>query len=118
LHFSQTDKFDTPYNEGIPKEYQEQVPNHWHVTAETTKKTRETRIGAILVVTGPDENVNVQMLEQKGWFGIRASGNFGKVEGWLQIQPGYEGPVGFQAEVAQGKIKLCGRAKDGEIFSI
>ncbi len=41
LEISQTDKFDTPYNTGIPEEFHKKVENHWHVTVETREKALE-----------------------------------------------------------------------------
>jgi len=51
LTLSQTDKFDTPYNYGIPEAYHRQRANHWHVKAETVKKSKVARIAAVMAVS-------------------------------------------------------------------
>ena len=85
LAISQTDKFDTPYNHGIPKAYHRQRANHWHVKAETVKKTKIARIAAVMAVYGESERFEVQLQKQNGWFGATAEGDFGHIEGWVRI---------------------------------
>jgi len=117
LHLSQTDKFDTPYNEGIPPEYHREVANHWHVTAETVTMAADARIGAVMSVSGPADLVEVQILEHPGWFGAKAIGNFGETIGWVQLQAGSPGPAGFGAAVDSGKAVICGVTGAGQLFS-
>jgi hypothetical protein len=114
LDLSQTDRFDTPYNAGIPEEFQEDRPNHWHMTAQTGEDAAGARIGAAMGIRGPEERLEVQVLEQRGWFGARASGTFGMVEGWVQLEPGAAGPKAYGDPVASGHTMLCGTAADGE----
>jgi hypothetical protein len=118
LTLSQTDQFDVPYNQGIPKSFHRQVANHWHATAETKRPARQTRIGAIMTVTGPQEKFESKRLEKAGWLGFQAQGKFGEVEGWIQLQPNSPGPNGFGARVQSGQARLCGRARDGEVFYV
>ena len=45
------------------------------------------------------------------------TGDFGEVEGWLQLIDGATGPDGFGDAVAKGDAKLCGRDRDGDVFA-
>jgi len=116
LALSQTDRFDTPYNDRIPERFHEDLPGHWHVTAETNVKAKNTRIGAAMGVCGVDETFDLSMLEHNGWFGARATGDSGAVEGWVQLIEGAAGPDGFGDAVLKGLAKVCGRASDGDVF--
>ena len=116
LRLSQTDRFDTPYNEGIPEEFQRERPNHWHVTAETMGDATAARIGAAMGVYGAGEAFDLEVMEQDGWFGARATGDFGTVEGWVQLAPGAAGPDGYGDVVSAGKAVVCGAASDGDRF--
>ena len=109
ISLSQTDRFDTPYNHDIPEQFHKDLPNHWHVTAETEETAKVVRIGAVMAVTGPGEEMEIELLEHPGWFGARATGDFGTVEGWAQIEEGARGPEGYD-----GDGILCGTAADGE----
>ncbi len=115
LFLSQTDQFDTPYNQGIPKAYQKNKPNHWHVTAETREQASEVRIGAAMAVSGPRERFDVRLRQMEGWFGATAEGDFGQVEGWIRIGDTDAIPHGF---TGQGPVNLCGRSRDGQIILI
>lgn len=117
LMLSQTDQFDTPCNTGIPEAFQEEMPNHWHVTAETAQTAGSVRIGAVMAVWGPDERFELEVSEQSGWFGARATGMFGTVEGWVQLEPHTPGPQGYGEAVVKGKAILCGRSVDGDRLS-
>jgi hypothetical protein len=117
LVLSQTDQFDTPYNQGIPEAYHEQKANHWHVTAATKQKSRATRIAAIMTVADANERFDVELQRQNGWIGATAAGDFGRVEGWIRIDDVNTGPADFDAKTAAGKANLCGRSRDGEIYS-
>ena len=114
LSVSQTDQFDVPFNANIPEEFQQERPNHWHVTAETQDDARATRIAAAMAVTGPGEEMDVELLEHPGWFGVQAAGAFGRVEGWAQLEAGATGPAGYGGEVSEGRAAVCGTARDGE----
>jgi hypothetical protein len=118
ITLSQTDQFDTPYNAGIPEDYHKDRPNHWHVTAETGQKADKLRIGAVMAVSNDAERLDLSLLSHKCWFGARASGRFGTVEGWMQLQPGAPGPEGYDEAVASGKAVICGTAADGDRFVI
>ncbi len=114
LSVSQTDDFDVPFNANIPEEFQQERPNHWHVTAETQDDARATRIAAAMAVTGPGEEMAVELLERPGWFGVQATGIFGRAEAWAQLEAGAAGPEGYGDEVSAGRAVVCGTARDGE----
>ena len=116
LSLSQTDQFDTPFNEGIPTAYHKDKANHWHVTAETVAKSDAVRIAAVMAVCGAKERFEIQLREMDGWFGAMATGDFGRVEGWARIGDVDTVPDGFADTTAQGQIDLCGRSRDGEVF--
>jgi hypothetical protein len=67
-----------------------------------------------MAVTGPDEKMDVELLAHTGWFGARAEGEFGTLEGWVQLENGSVGPAGYGADVESGEAKICGTARDGE----
>ena len=117
LTLSQTDQFDTPYNHGIPKSYYKQKANHWHVTAATDRKSKATRIAAVMTVNNMDERFDIDLRNENGWFGVTASGDFGRLEGWIRIDEVNTGPAGFDTLTATGKTNLCGRSRNGEIYS-
>ncbi len=117
LALSQTDRFDTPYNHGIPEAYHKDKANHWHVTAETVERSGATRIAAVMAVTGEDERFRVRLHERDGWFGATASGDFGQVQGWLRIDDVDTVPTGYKGKVPDKGVCICGQSRDGEIFS-
>lgn len=104
LAFSQTDVFDTPYNEGNPPEYHEKVENQWHFTARTKQRAREARIAAAMVVSGPAEAPAAEWRERPGWLGIALKTRDGEGEAWVETTPGSE-PPGF----VSGKAVAAGR---------
>jgi hypothetical protein len=118
VNISQTDQFDTPYNYGIPKAYHRKKPNHWHVTAQTTGKSKKTRIAAVMAVYDDREKFNVQLQHENGWFGATASGDFGKVEGWICIDESAARPASLDGKIVNRQINLWGRSRDGEIFYV
>jgi len=109
LAFSQTDQFDTPYNAGNPPEYHEQRANQWHFRAETRQPAAQTRIGALMVVRGPGEQISTRPLQHPGWQGLRLESARGTGEAWLQLNPGAPGPAGFGDAVSAGRSLLAGR---------
>lgn len=102
LVFSQTDQFDTPYNEGNPPEYREERPNQWHFTARTAQAARRTRIGAAMVVRGPAESFAAEWLEHPGWLGVAYRDGSGQGEVWMQIRAGSTPPRGVPAGALLG----------------
>jgi hypothetical protein len=118
LNLSQTDQFDTPYNYGIPKAYHKEKANHWHVTAETAKTSKKTRIAAVMAVYDTNEKFDVQLQHMNGWFGATAAGDFGQVEGWIRTDESDTLPASFASEIINRQINLWGRSRDGEIFYI
>jgi hypothetical protein len=117
LAISQTEKFDIPYNHGIPKAYHRQRANHWHVKAETVKKSKVARIAAVMAVYGINERFKVKLQKENGWFGAKAAGDFGEVEGWIRTDDVDNVPAGFESRKIDRGINICGRSRDGEIFS-
>lgn len=115
LALSQTDEFDTPYNQGIPPAYHKQRANHWHVKAETVEKSRLTRIAAVMAVFGAKERFQVKLQKQDGWFGATASGAFGRVEGWIRTGDVKTVPAAFATRRPDRPINICGRSRNGEI---
>ncbi len=109
LEINQTDKFDIPYNTGIPEAFHEKVKNHWHVTVETREKALKSRIAAIMVVDTLKDNIEIDLLGSKGWFGVKAKGSFGQVEGWIQIEPGTKIPSDYINIPNAGEAILCAR---------
>jgi hypothetical protein len=97
LAFSQTDQFDTPYNEGNPPEYHEDKPNQWHFTARTLQPAARTRIGAVMVVRGPGEDFDTEWLEHPGWWGVQLSSREGAGRIWIQVTPDSRPPEGVPA---------------------
>jgi hypothetical protein len=118
LDLAQTDEFDTPYNYGIPEKYHREKANHWHVTAETAKTSKKTRIAAVMAVYGDDEKFHVQLQHENGWLGAIAAGDFEQVEGWIRIDESAVRPASIAGMVTGRKIDLWGRSCDGEIFYV
>ena len=116
LTLSQTDRFDTPYNEGIPRAYRREKANHWHARAQTVEKSSTTRIAAVMAVFGAGERFKVKLQKQDGWFGAAASGDFGAVEGWIRTGDVKTVPTGFAPQATGKQIDICGRSRDGELF--
>ncbi len=115
LTLSQTDKFDTPYNQGIPEKYQEEKANHWHVCAETQEKTKKTRIAAIMAVSKMDDECDIQLHDENGWFGIEASGYFKDVSGWIAYDDEGSMPKVVESQTDKN-VLLWGRGHDQDIF--
>jgi hypothetical protein len=81
------------------------------------KKTKAARIAAVMAVYGASERFKVQLKKQNGWFGATAEGDFGQVEGWIRTDDVDNIPAGFASQAANRRINICGRSRDGEIFS-
>ena len=118
LNLTQTDQFDTPYNYGIPKAYHREKANHWHVTAETGESSRKTRIAAVMSVYGAEERFDVQLQRMNGWLGATATGDFGKVEGWIRFDESDSRPASFDGQDVDRQINLWGRSRDGQAFFV
>ncbi|MBN1672763.1 MAG: DUF4962 domain-containing protein [Kiritimatiellae bacterium] len=61
LTFSQTDRFDTPYNEGNPAPFHRDMPNHHHFAASTAERAAARRIAAFAVIEGPGERFDSRL---------------------------------------------------------
>ena len=118
LSFDQTDDFAVPYNAGVPDALHHDVPNHWHLSAETNDLARSTRIGAVMAVRGPNEELRVELLDHKDWLGARASGDFGAVEGWVQLRAGCPGPDGYDRAMTEGRALFRGTSSAGTPFAV
>jgi hypothetical protein len=118
LQLSQSNQFDTPYNQGIPQEFQRDVAPQWHVTVETKEPQQKIRIAAVMIVSGPTETIRTELLAREGWFGVRATAGNTTAEGWIQTETGISGPAGFSQEISDGKACLFGKDRDGYIFFI
>ena len=118
LTLSQTNEFDTPYNEGIPEGYRKEVEDHWHVGAQTVKKSDAVRIGAVMAVYGAKERMDVTLQERDGWFGAAARGSFGAVEGWMRIDDVPTTPEGLPERKDGKRIDIWGRDSSGGIFIV
>ena len=116
LVLSQTDQFDIPYNEGIPEEFHIEVENHWHMTAETVDQAARSRIAALMVVDTMKERMKIDLLNAEGWMGMRARGSFGRLEGWIQFEPGSPAPDAYRDTPAAAEAIMC--AKDPEAVMI
>jgi len=103
LAFSQTGVFDTPYNQGNPPEYHQQVDNHWHFKAATQSPAAETRIGAAMVVTASGEPWKTRWLEHPGWLGAALESAAGTGAVWMRLSPGGAPPPGVKANFVYGR---------------
>jgi hypothetical protein len=99
LGFHLTDVFDTPYNEGNPPEYHEQVANQWHFKATTARPAAEARIAALMAVSGPDEPLDVDWRGHPGWSGAALKTAAGSGEVWAQLVAGAAPPAGVPPAV-------------------
>jgi hypothetical protein len=116
LDLSQTDQFDTPYNHGIPPAYHRDKPRHWHLTAHTTEKAGRTRIAAIMAVDRLPHRTRMEFPQEKGWYGVIATGEFGRVEGWVRLEETGTRPAGFD-QVKRGQAsQICARTGTGDIL--
>jgi hypothetical protein len=86
LVFDQTDAFDTPYNEGNPPEYHEQVQNQWHFRARTERRVAEARIAALMVVRGPGEDFTTEWLHRADALGVVLKTPEGSGEAWIDLK--------------------------------
>ena len=86
--FSQTDRFDTPFNEGIPPQYHRDLPNHYHFTASTRRRFERVRIVAFALVEGPDEQFEWREMKLPvGWAGVEVRFPGAVVRASSQIDP-------------------------------
>jgi hypothetical protein len=92
LLFRQTSAFATAYNEGNPPEYRQEVPDQWHFTARTERRTAKTRIAALMVVRGEDEGFAVEWQYHPGWMGVALAMETGAGQAWVQTSPRIPGP--------------------------
>ncbi len=97
LEFSQTDAFDTPYNQGNPPEYHQHVENQWHFCAATQAPAAATRIAAAMVVADEARPLAAEWREHPGWLGVIWQADAGRGEIWAQVRPGAAAPSGVDA---------------------
>jgi hypothetical protein len=98
LSFSQTDQFDPPFNEGNPKEYQREVPNHWHFTASTKTPEAKTYIAAVMLVGTVKDDLSVVWKKHPGWMGISTRTAEGEGKAWIRFSPSSSAPEGVNKE--------------------
>lgn len=117
LNLSQTDQFDTPYNEGIPAAYRKDKPNQWHVTASTVERAANTRIAAIMNVFQTEAPVKVKLHHRPGWFGVSASAGSGQVEGWIRLNGHADAIKTLSGHMIDESVDMWAQSGDKEIFS-
>lgn len=115
LSFHLTDVFDTPYNEGNPPEYHEQVANQWHFKATTARPAAEVRIAAVMAVLGPGEEVDLEWKQHPGWSGAALRTPSGSGEIWAQVVAGAAPPP---AAPKPGRLFGIWRPRKGEPVSL
>ena len=103
LAFSQTDVFDTPFNQGNPPEYHEERENQWHFKASTKPPAAETRIGAAMVVKAAGEPWKTRWLEHPGWLGAALESAEGAGVVWMRLVPAATPPPGVKANFVYGR---------------
>ena len=92
--------------------------NHWHLTAETVESSRKVRIAAVMSVYGSDERFDVQLQHAKGWLGATATGDFGKVHGWVRFEQTDASPASPDGKDISPRVNVWGRSRDGEDFFV
>jgi hypothetical protein len=80
--------FDTPFNEGMPPEYRQEVPDQWHFTAATERRTAATRIAAAMVVRAKGETFTTEWKQRPGWSGVAMESEAGSGEVWARYAGG------------------------------
>ncbi len=118
LKLDQTDRFDTPFNHGIPEKYHRNMPLHRHVTAETVHKSTSVRIAALMGVYTTGEKFEQELLVTDGWFGTEVQCDDGTVKGWIRTGNVATGPEGFGRDVHKGKADICGVGIDGKVVVV
>ena len=118
LRFTQTEDFAVAYNAGIPDAFHEPVANHWHFTAETEDIATTTRVGAVITVNGPRDELDLELLDHPSWMGAKASGSFGTAVGWIQLEAGSPGPDGYDAAMTAGRTLLGATTAAGTTFTV
>jgi len=96
LAISQNDQFDPTFNEGSPKEFHKEMPNHWHVQAETQGKSKKCRIATIMAVDTLERPLKMSFRDHKGWFGASVKTEIGDIEGWIQQETQTSVPPGYK----------------------
>ncbi len=84
LQFSQTDRFDPPYDTGTDSTFDVNVKNHWHLTAGTQTPQRDVRIAAI-VLADQDPMKNIEYQDTNGWVGARIQEKDGTASVWARL---------------------------------
>jgi hypothetical protein len=79
------------------------------------QKSDVVRIAAVMAVSGAKERFEIRPQEKDGWFGTTATGDFGRVEGWIRLSDVNTRPPGFAAPAPKRRIDFCGRSRDGEL---
>lgn len=118
LNLSQTDRFATPYNQGIPVAYHRDKAKHWHMTAATRARSRQSRIAAFMTVDNLQNQTQIEMHTRNDWRGLTVTGEFGRVEGWIRLGPTGQRPPGFDTVSSAQDCQFCARTATGDILAI
>ncbi len=97
--FSQTDTFDTPYMEGVPSEYANDLTDYWHEAydkdiepqyhfqASTNRKAKEVRIASIILAGSGEHRPKLKLLSAPGWHGAEVHYQDGQATVWGRLDP-------------------------------
>jgi hypothetical protein len=97
--FSQTDVFETPFNEGNPPEHHRDMPNHHHFEAATREFAALRHIVALVVVEGPGEEYTARAVEPAtGWCGLDVEYPDGVARLMAPVEPGAAPPAGMSRD--------------------
>lgn len=116
LELSQTDQFETPYNEGIPPAYHKDKPNQWHVTASTLKRSSRTRIAAVMTVYQTEAPMMIKLHRRRGWLGVSSQGHFGQVEGWIKLNGQARTTKGLSGHEIPESVDIWTLSANKEVF--
>ena len=72
----------------------------------------------MMSVYGSGERFDVQLQHANGWLGATATGDFGKVEGWIRFEETNTSPPSLTGEDISPRANLWGRSRDGEICRV
>jgi hypothetical protein len=103
MSFSQTNKFDTPFLEGVPEDRFEELSNaensfikevapHYHFKATTQIAKKRVRIVSIMTAGSGDKEMKIDWLSADGWTGARIQTGHGVAEVWGQLTSGSKIP--------------------------
>jgi hypothetical protein len=65
-----------------------------------------------MVVDTLKDKIDIELLDTNGWFGAKASGSFGKVEGWIQYEAGSDIPGDYEDMPNANMAMICVRDRE------